>query len=326
MKKAIIAVHGLGNKPPKDLLQNWWKEAIYEGFRSSGIEKTLPAFEMVYWADILYDEPLNILEKDQAGKTFVNEPYTKASKDFKPESHEFRQKVNDFVVKQLNNILLNEDKSLNYSKLTDAILKKYFKDLETYYTEECVDSTNERCRARDLIRDRLVQTIKRYKGYEIMIIAHSMGSIVTFDVLNILLPDVKINTLLTIGSPLGLPIVVSKIIEEEKKVSSTDSRLDTPPGVTSNWFNLADITDYIALDYKLADDFSENQNGVLPKDILVNNNYEKDGRKNPHKSYGYLRTPELAKVVSEFLGDQKPGLAKLVIARIRTLLKFPGRS
>jgi hypothetical protein len=293
---------------------------------SNDIEKSIPAFEMVYWADVLYEEPLNVLEKDKEGKCFLNEPYIKASKDFKVESHEFRQKVNDFVTKQLNNILLNEDKSLNYSKLTDAILKKYFKDLEVYYTEECIDSNNKKCKARNLIRDRLVKVIRKYKNHEIMIIAHSMGSIVAFDVLNILLPDVKINTLLTIGSPLGLPIVVSKIVEEEKKETSDDFLVNTPPGVTSNWFNFADLTDYVALDYKLADDFSENQNGVLPVDILVNNNYEKDGKKNPHKSYGYLRTPELAKVISDFIGDHKPNLAQLLKARIRTLFKFSTRN
>ena len=32
MAKVIIAIHGLANKPPKKLLENWWKKAINEGY------------------------------------------------------------------------------------------------------------------------------------------------------------------------------------------------------------------------------------------------------------------------------------------------------
>ena len=35
MKKIIIALHGLGNKPSKDTLSLWWKEAIKEGLKKN---------------------------------------------------------------------------------------------------------------------------------------------------------------------------------------------------------------------------------------------------------------------------------------------------
>ena len=42
--------------------------------------------------------------------------------------------------------------------------------------------------------------------------------------------------------------------------------------------------------------------GIRVKDDLVANDYlGLDGKANPHKSYGYLRTPELSKCVKEFL-------------------------
>jgi len=59
MRKVIIGIHGLGNKPPKYLLQRWWKDAMIEGLNSSDIQQSLPKFELVYWADILYEKPLN---------------------------------------------------------------------------------------------------------------------------------------------------------------------------------------------------------------------------------------------------------------------------
>ena len=43
-----------------------------------------------------------------------------------------------------------------------------------------------------------------------MLIAHSMGSIIGFDVLTFLATDIKINTFITIGSPLGLPVIIKQ--------------------------------------------------------------------------------------------------------------------
>ena len=46
-----------------------------------------------------------------------------------------------------------------------------------------------------------------------------MGSIVAYDVMTQYAPDVSIDTFVTIGSPLGLPIIKSKIVAERKKSS-----------------------------------------------------------------------------------------------------------
>jgi hypothetical protein len=35
--------------------------------------------------------------------------------------------------------------------------------------------------------------------------------------------------------------------------------------------------------------------------MTVTNDYEFGGNKNPHKSYGYLRTPDMAGIISDFL-------------------------
>jgi len=313
MKKVILGIHGLGNKPPKNLLQKWWKEAMIEGLHSSGINKNLPRFELVYWADILYDKPLNRREKDKDSPYFLDEPYIEAPSTIVDEKHPIQEKIIGFISDQLSRIFLDEDKSLNYSFITDAILKKYFKDLDVYYVEECKDKTKVNCKAHDLIQERLAKCISKYHNYDIMIIAHSMGSIITFDVLNFLIPEARVNTLVTIGSPLGLPVVVSKIAAEQKKKSEGQNIMATPPGVTKSWFNFADINDLVAINYKLSDDFAENERGILPIDFLVNNNFEIDGETNHHKSFGYLRTPEFSKMLGDFIADRKLNLAQKVL-------------
>lgn len=321
MKKIIIGIHGLGNKPPKYLLKKWWKDAMNEGMKTHGINKKVPDFELIYWADILYDKPLNKWEKDLENPYYLEEPYVKAPEFVEVEEHSFIMKLTGFISNQLNKIFLNEDKTLNYSFISDYILKKYFRDLDVYYIEECNDKNDNYCKVRDLIRNRIAKAINKYKDYEICIIAHSMGSIVAYDVLNYIIPEKKINTLITIGSPLGLPVVVSKIAAEHNQLHKGKKNMVTPPGVTSNWFNMADIMDRVAINFKLADDFTPNERMVAPKDFLVQNNYQVNGIKNPHKSFGYLRTPQFATILSDFIGDETLNIRQKVMRKVHEFLE-----
>jgi len=318
MKKVIIAIHGLGNKPPQKQLENWWKQAIKEGLKIRGINKKLPKFELVYWADILYDKPLDQSITDKENPYYLDEIYTKASENIITENHDFRIKVLDFLTEQLNNLFLNDDKSLNYSYISDLILQKYFRDLELYYTD-CQDETSMFCKVKERTRERLIQIIKKHKKHEIMLVAHSMGSIIAYDVLSLFAAHQTIHSFVTIGSPLGLPVIVSKIAQEQKSFQIKEI-LSTPPSV-KQWFNLADITDSVAFNYKLADDFTANAMGTIPIDFLVTNNYEMNGIRNPHKSYGYLRCNEFSNIITDFIGEEKPWFGKLLYLKFREFLE-----
>lgn len=75
MTKIIIGIHGLGNRPPKDILEKWWLEAICEGLIKTDDFLFKPNFELVYWADILNDKPLNSLITDPENPYYLDEPY-----------------------------------------------------------------------------------------------------------------------------------------------------------------------------------------------------------------------------------------------------------
>ncbi|MFK5856716.1 MAG: hypothetical protein QM503_11340, partial [Bacteroidota bacterium] len=99
----------------------------------------------------------------------------------------------------------------------------------------------------------------------------------------------------------------------------------TPPTISKNWFNFSDILDKVALNYMLSDDFTKNKNEVIPVDFLVVNDYEIVGKRNPHKSYGYLRTPEFSKVLADFIQTKSlTSTQKLThkIIRFVNLIKF----
>jgi hypothetical protein len=128
-----------------------------------------------------------------------------------------------------------------------------------------------------------------------------MGSIISFDVLTGSANGIDIDTFVTIGSPLGIPVVMEKIAAERKIDLKKEKKLSVPEKVTRRWHNFSDLHDKVAFNYNLADDYRANSKQVIPVDTVVYNDYEIDGERNPHKSYGYLRAPELSRVVLDFL-------------------------
>jgi len=302
MARVILGIHGLGNKPDKDTLSKWWQMSLREGLEWHGFKTELPEFIMVYWADILYPQPLDKTIDDPEDPCFIEEKYTKANPDFVPGKYMFRKKVLRFLGKQLYRIFLNEDFTLKFSFIPDYILRKYFSDLDVYYNEEDKNENTEDFRKKELIKQRLADVLEKHKNDEIMLIAHSMGSIIAFDVLSFFAPHSKVHTFITTGSPLGLPLIVSKIASQYKNNPSGRKEMVTPPGVYGNWLNYSDILDKITLNYKLSRKFKFNRHAIKPRDFNVANDYFNDaGKQNPHKLYGYLRTREFATMLHNFL-------------------------
>ncbi len=321
MANVIIGIHGLGNKPPKNTLEMWWESAMLEGLKNSGRRRTVfPKFEMVYWADILYDHPLNEKEKDPKNHWYLEEKYIKSREIFDRVNHTRRRKIIEFLGKQLNKLLLSEDFTLNYAYITDAIVKKYFKDLEIYYKEVCTTENTSLGKVKDVIRQRLVDTLEKYKRDNIMLIGHSMGSIIAFDVLTFLSPHISVDNFISLGSPLGLPVVVSKIAAEQKQRLNGENHMVTPPGIFGHWYNFSDILDKVAFNFRLSDDYDRNKNGVAPIDFDVVNNYEIQDSRNPHKSFGYLRTSEFAIVLDDFIRQEKLRVGQKISRKAQSVI------
>lgn len=308
MSRIIIGIHGLGNKPPEKLLKKWWMASLKEGLRASGHPRIFLKFKLVFWADILHPELLNPKEKNEKSPFYINSPYIQA-KNYKTTSpSRLRKKLRDYLQKQLDRILLNSDMSLNFTAVTDKIIHHFFRDLDIYYSSALAEDLHKEVHPRQIIRERLERTLKKHRRKNILLIAHSMGSIVAYDVLTQSVLKVEVNTLVTIGSPLGLPLVVSKIVSEQQQRLHNETTVKTPERVCQAWYNLSDLKDKVAIDYSLSDDFAENSHQVKVIDQIIYNNYEFEGKRNPHKVYGYLRTPELAVIVDSFLNSGKSRL------------------
>lgn len=286
-------------------MKKWWKLAIQEGLSAIGYPRLFFNFDMVYWAHILHSEPLDPKEKNTKSDYYLKEPYVVSESTIKKEPSKLRQKVLDYLEKQFNKIFLNKDMSLNFSSVTDLIIHHFFRDLEIYYSKTCSDETKPECFAKEIIREQLVRILLKHKNKKIMLIAHSMGSIIAYDVLTQNIPKIKVDTFVTIGSPLGSPVVISKIVSEQLGQVKKVQKVRTPENVTRAWYNFSDLEDKVALDYSLANDYESNSTGVHVVDVVVRNDYVIDGHRNPHRSYGYLRTPKLAQVIDDFMNRGK---------------------
>lgn len=98
-------------------------------------------------------------------------------------------------------------------EINDLVLEHSLKDLGAYYANENG--------FRDKVRQRLLAKLLEYEGRRIMLIAHSMGTIIAYDTLRQLgrdRPRFSVDHFITIGSPLGMPHVKRKIYLENDQV------------------------------------------------------------------------------------------------------------
>ena len=317
MSKVIIGIHGLGNKPPAKVLEIWWKASIREGLKKIGKPKKYFNFKMAYWSHCLYETPMNSSIRDEKSRLYIKEPYVRYNgKHHEVKTGHLRKKILHNLEAGMEKLFLNEDLTVNYSSINDFIIHHFFSDFEKYYKADCIIAAEQNLKARDAIDAHLADLLYKNRKNKILLIAHSMGSVIAYHVLTEVVPSIPVHTFVTIGSPLGLPVIKSKIVAERRVKATEGVRLKTPENIITNWYNLSDLKDKIALDYNLGDDYEENSKNVRVIDKVVHNNYEYRKNKNHHKSFGYLRTKEMAEIISDFLTRERKGL----FGRIKDIL------
>ena len=301
-KKIIIVIHGLANKPEKRLLEKWCRTSIREGLRTID-RRGLPfTMKLVYWADLLHERPQDPRETNRHSDTHLGDPYLPGDPakyaTFTPSA--LKRKLLDRLEKKIDTMYFEEDSFINFEKFANIVVRSLFKDLDIYYHKDCPVTRFRGTLARDAIRMRLAEALRRYAKRDILLIAHSMGTIISYDVLTRTTPDITVDTFITIGSPLGMPLVVKQILLEQGRDVSKERQPAAPDNIRTAWCNFSDLDDPVAINYGLADDYLPNRAGIAPRDTVVYNNYENDGDRSPHKLYGYLRAPEVANAIYGF--------------------------
>jgi hypothetical protein len=149
--------------------------------------------------------------------------------------------------------------------ITWAITRLFIHDVAAYFYEPGI---------RDQIDARLEAVLVAVSA-PCLLVSHSLGTVISYQVLHRLGDRTVIPVWLTLGSPLGIAEVQDHI----------QRPLRVPPGV-GRWCNFADRLDPVALDAELANDFTP---GDRIGDRYIKNPYRLDlTAGGPHAALGYL--------------------------------------
>jgi pimeloyl-ACP methyl ester carboxylesterase len=282
-RNVIIGIHGLDNKPEASILEASWRESIAEGLsRHGGGRRANVRFQLVYWADLMYGEPLDAAS--------LLEPYVAAEGTGPlPRAGLSVRKVTAARMRGgLGRALEKVSRVRVGERVVSGTVKAKMPDLHFYRNDEQMQKA---------VQGRLIKRLRSARRWRrnVMLIAHSMGSIVAYDVLSNagrVLKSLEISHFVTVGSPLGLA-GLKTVIEGPPCV----------PECVARWSNFSDPKDPVASwDTSLSDNYQANSRGVTVSDHLVVNGYVNPaGKSNPHKIFGYLRTPEISDLIAAFV-------------------------
>ncbi len=187
--------------------------------------------------------------------------------------------------------------------LSKAIIAGVAADVAEYWRpgNELAGAIRERTRA-------ILSTVLEREN-KILLVSHGTGSIITYDVLWQLSHDpeyrknpeeLKIDTWLTLGSPLGDSMVKRRLLGAKEKGPQRY------PSNVITWQNVSAEDDYFAHDNTLADDYkpmlTQRQVSSI-RDYRIYNMCIRYGQSNPHSSLGYLIHPRVAQIVCDWLSQ-----------------------
>lgn len=198
---------------------------------------------------------------------------------------------------------------MNILGLSDNVIRTATPDMGAYLTRHSIRST-----IRERLNEHLLPALE--KGDDICLVSHSMGCIVSYDVLwkyshMSEYSHVRTKTVsqwITLGNPLGEPGVRNNLID-----APFEAEEDLYPTNIKHWLNIAAYDDFVSHDATMANDFKamkrkRNIRGLQRstvssiKDARIYNFWAGYDGSNPHKLYGYLDHPRVAKAIAGWIG------------------------
>jgi hypothetical protein len=262
----VVYVHGIDNKPPADVLKCQWDRALFDieqGDRS----------RMAYWVDrTRYPTPLNETcaagDKVRVADTETSLHSIQALTMGRPHAADrpIEQEVTALTDDPIRQAWLKRvsDKLIAGTELSqgevrtrsvrakvlpfpdpfrriiaEALTRAFLRDVNDFLFD---------AQRRDAMEQPLLDRLSAGGG-PFVVVAHSQGSMIAYDVLRRLDPkQFEVPLFITIGSPLGLQEVQDALRQW------TGNRLPFPPCV-KHWINVADRLDPVAFDNDISNDF-----------------------------------------------------------------------
>jgi hypothetical protein len=324
--KKIIMIHGLGSKPPPEITHRLWRRALIENIRVSNemlarsLEAHLNIFESAYWANFI---PHHI--PDDAGYSRkLGQQVDKVIAERRKIGDRFHVGVGEKFGSFFQDRGLDLAKLLgNALNIKDDVMTRFLRETELYNQDQYIA---------DQIRAPLENALRRAwdEGREPIILAHSMGSFISYDVLwrfahrktagfgnyN----NRRLKMFITMGSPLGDETVRNLLFARHHKEHSLRRR--QYPTNIDFWHNYACLGDVVTHQKNFHDIFYQPMRELKlfptrppfrtidyvdlhnPFEVVTHAGNRRREKRNPHKSFGYLVQPRLGSWIVDYLLDR----------------------
>jgi subtilisin family serine protease len=302
----VIYIHGIGNKPEAAILKCQWDRALFGAEMGDRTRlaywvdrERYPSPEVATCADGERLPPLAPEWTDIGGASI------KSVSEEAPLRPADQRRLDAIAAKMLAASARpkagdKRAKVLPFRPVR-AIVTRLITRLFLHDVRDFLFDAERRARMADTLRRRIAAG-----GGPFIVIAHSQGSMIAYDVLRALKrEEADVRLFVTIGSPLGMD-------EVQDMLKAIGGPLRVPECV-ARWVNVAERLDPVALDPELKGEFARNGRGVQVEDVAVRN---PDWQDNPHSATGYLGTEAVRAVVRQVAGTAfTQVIARAIIVR-----------
>ncbi len=269
----VTFIHGIGNKPKPDALLEQWKQALTT---DNGIDLDTKGVtsSLVYWADVLYDEPKLTEGAQESLSAAVESEFAEESTVWQDSLEGIEKDFVDRLTAKLDSNLESFGESAGSAlegiagseleriplpgPLKKRIMKRFLRDVHHYlFNTEHSLADGRTFKVQDEIRKRFIERLEQdaadNQDGKHIVISHSMGTVIAYDCLKRVTDCPAIDGLFTVGSPLGIDEVQDQLKPEwQSHDGFPSSKLN---GLWANVFNRADLVSL--LDAPLADDYQK---------------------------------------------------------------------
>ncbi|MHB9064223.1 MAG: TRAFs-binding domain-containing protein [Pirellulaceae bacterium] len=253
MAPTITFIHGMANKYASEALLRSWLNALAT---ANGVDLDAEgvSVQMIYWADVLYSEPLT------ASLSQLQTESVPIGQELGPE---WRARLADreaLWLERLRHKWASVPTPSDPADVTERVplpwfvkkpvMERLLRDVHHYlFNKQFSPRPGVTYHVGDEVRRRFVSALASSAGRPHIVMSHSLGTVVAYDCLKRVPGCPAIDTLFTIGSPLGLDEIQDMMLPQW-------SREDGYPDKVGHWINIYDGFDPVCgCDPILANDF-----------------------------------------------------------------------